>query len=234
MKQRLLALAIGLILAISLGAAVKAADVVQPEYAPFDWTGFYIGGHVGWGWIDLDGAFDEDDGDNFPDDGGGDFDLNDDDLLGGFQAGYNWQMDQFVLGIEGDISFVDWNDKLENGDEAVSFDTDLLVSLRARAGFAVDNLLFYATAGGAWTDTNFEAQDGDDDSSDADLDDIGLVVGAGAEVAFNEHWSVRAEGLYYYFNDEEDTSDFTSDSDPGDFIQLNDIFVIRAGVNFLF
>jgi opacity protein-like surface antigen len=61
-----------------------------------------------------------------------------------------------------------------------------------------------------------------------------LVVGGGAEFAFDENWSVRAEGLYYWFDEEEDTSDLTGDSDGDDFIRLNDIFVIRAGINFRF
>jgi outer membrane immunogenic protein len=240
MKIRLFSpLTLGLITATSLSATVMAADVV-PEYVPFDWTGPYIGAHVGWGWIDLEGKFDSDNGDNqdFQDDGGGDFDLDDNNILGGLQIGYNVQLDQFVLGIEGDVSFTDLNDDQHNGDgEKVSFDTNTIISLRARAGLAIENVLLYATAGGAWTDTNYEAEDDPDDtntSGDVDLDDIGLVVGGGAEFAFDENWSVRAEGLYYWFDEEEDTSDLTGDSDGDDFIRLNDIFVIRAGINFRF
>ena len=33
------------------------------------------------------------------------------------------------------------------------------------------------------------------------------------------------------FEDETDTSDVTDDSDPGDFLELEDIWVIHAGVN---
>jgi outer membrane immunogenic protein len=244
----LCAIAIGLMAATALCGAAKAADIVAPEV--FDWTGPYIGAHVGWGWIDLDGAFDTSDvGDDSPDgplpndfgDGQGKFDLDDNNILGGLQAGYNVQFDQFVLGVEGDISFTDLHDKRTNVDEEkVSFDTNLLISLRARAGLAMDNLLIYATAGGAWTDTNFKAKNGppppdeDTSSGDTDLNDIGFVVGGGAEYAFDENWSVRAEGLYYYFNDKEDTSNLTSDSDGSDFIKLKDIAVGRIGLNFRF
>jgi len=234
------AIAIGVMAAAPLCGAAKAADIVAPEV--FDWTGPYIGAHVGWGWIDLDGAFDTsdvpEDGNNF-DAGQGNFDLDDNNILGGLQAGYNVQFDQFVLGIEGDISFTDLQDKNHNiDDESVSFDTNIIVSLRARAGVALNNLLIYATAGGAWTDTNFKAKECNVDegcnSGDTDLNDIGFVVGGGAEYAFDENWSVRAEGLYYVFDDKEDTSDLTSDSDGKDFIKLKDIAVGRIGLNFRF
>jgi hypothetical protein len=33
--------------------------------------------------------------------------LRPDGILGGVQAGYNWQSDSLVFGIEGDISFTD-------------------------------------------------------------------------------------------------------------------------------
>lgn len=50
----------------------------------YDWTGFYVGGHGGYGWgstggIEMDG------------------------FLGGVQGGYNMQNGQFLIGLEGDI-----------------------------------------------------------------------------------------------------------------------------------
>jgi outer membrane immunogenic protein len=237
--KRLSAIAIGLVAATSLGGTAMAADLTEPVPEDFDWTGPYIGAHAGWGWIDLDGKYDtsdiEDGEDDFVDDDNGKFDLDDDDFLAGLQIGYNWQVDHFVLGVEGDISFGDWHDHLSNSDdEEVSFDTNTLITLRARAGLAFDNLMVYATAGGAWTDTEFKASDGIADNGERDLDDIGLVVGGGAELAVDEHWSVRAEGLYYYFDEKEDIQSLTSDTDPDDFIRLNDIVVARVGLNFRF
>ena len=74
-----------------------AADlpIMSPPPAPmlsttpiaYNWSGFYIGAHGGWGF--GDGAFD----DGF--------------VVGG-QLGVNWQFNNFVLGVEGDGSFVDW------------------------------------------------------------------------------------------------------------------------------
>jgi outer membrane immunogenic protein len=235
-RNGLCAIALSLIAGTAFSGTVRAADITEAAPAAFDWTGPYIGAHVGWGWVNIDGAYDTNDGTgDFVNDLSGNFDLDDDNILGGFQAGYNWQVNQWVFGIEGDISFTDWHSDLDNADdEKVSFDTDILVSLRARAGLAMDNLLLYATAGGAWTDTNFKASDGPGDNGDTDLNDLGFVVGGGAEYAFDEHWSVRAEGLYYLFDDKEDTSHLTSDSDAQDFIKLKDIAVARIGVNFRF
>lgn len=228
------AFTLGLFVSTALSGAALAADV--EAYQQHDWTGFYVGGHVGYGSIDLEGRYDTVDGEDFVDDNAGRFDLDDDGFLGGFQAGYNHQIDNLVLGIEGDLAFVSWDDDLTNvrGRE-VSFDTGLVATVRARAGLAVDNLLLFGTVGAAWTDTNYEADDNDpspNPSGDVDLDDIGLAVGGGAEYALDERWSIKADALYMIFDDKEKNQNLTDDSEIGDFIKLDDIFVIRVGVNF--
>ncbi|WP_119390328.1 outer membrane protein [Taklimakanibacter lacteus] len=223
----------------ALTGAATAADVTEQPYV-HDWTGFYIGGHVGYGWINLNGKYTGEDGEDFIDDEGGTFDLDDDDILGGAQLGYNYQMGDIVVGIEADVSFVSWEDELINGTpELVSFDTDYLASVRARAGLAFDNVLVYLTAGAAWTDTNYYVNDHVDDTDpsefgDIDLDDFGGVVGGGVAYAFDEHWSIRAEALYYIFDDKEDASGLTHDSEETDFVELDDIFVARVGIDFHF
>src|SRR3954463_15721237 len=88
---------------ISTGA--MAADISRPVYkAPpagalpvaYDWTGFYIGGHVGYGWADKTWS----DPFNF-----GTVSHNADGFLGGGQAGFNYQVGQFVFGAEGDFTW---------------------------------------------------------------------------------------------------------------------------------
>src|SRR5437588_12053873 len=85
------------------GAAL-AADIARPVYkAPpagalpvtYDWTGFYVGGHVGYGWAEKDwrDAF----GLNVSNKGNG--------FLGGGQGGGNYQIRQFVRGAEGDFAW---------------------------------------------------------------------------------------------------------------------------------
>jgi outer membrane immunogenic protein len=210
-----------------------------------DWSGFFIGAHAGYGGADVNGVFDTSDigspDENFKDDGEGPFDLNLDGFVGGIQAGVNWQSGNFVFGLEGDVSFVDWSDKIvsdDNNAEQVWAETNFVGTLRGRAGYAMDNLLLFGTAGIAITDTEFTAEDDpgptDPDRDSVDLDDIGFVVGGGAEFALNESWSFKAEGLYFMFNDKKDTDTLTSDSDAGDFAELDDAWMARIGVNFHF
>src|SRR6266540_6846662 len=87
-----------------IAPAASAADIRQPTYkappaaAPvvtvYNWTGFYVGGHVGYGWgkkdwtdtLGLFGISQQPDG-----------------FLGGGQVGFNYQIGQFVAGVEGDF-----------------------------------------------------------------------------------------------------------------------------------
>jgi outer membrane immunogenic protein len=87
-----------------------------------------------------------------------------------------------VLGIEGDVNFVD--------------DIEYLASLRARIGLAAGPTLFYATGGGAIL--GFEDDLGGDD------DELtGYVVGLGVEHKLRDNVSVGLEGLYYSFDEDD-------------------------------
>src|SRR4029077_12319307 len=92
--------------AIALAGSAFAADLPSkappPVYVPpvpiFTWTGVYIGGQVGYVWGQNKVGF----GDNF-----GDFDsfsYNTSGVIGGAHIGYNLQLSQFVLGLEGDVN----------------------------------------------------------------------------------------------------------------------------------
>lgn len=99
-----------------------AAPVVAP--AADDWTGFYFGGTVGWGWGDRT-AVDDFEG-----------------LLYGGFAGYNYQFDNnMVLGAEiaGSMGEQDW---ALGGTRDATY-----VDLKARAGFAADSALIYLSGG---------------------------------------------------------------------------------------
>ena len=121
------------LVALFAAAPASAADVPVrgPVYkaapAPvFNWTGFYFGGHVGYGWGDTAAVGDVDG------------------FLGGLQAGYNWQLSRnWVFGIEADISGTDMNNS------AFSH-VDYLGTLRARVGYTWDRTMLYGTGGLAW------------------------------------------------------------------------------------
>jgi len=175
MKKILLA---GVSLAVLVAASpVSAADVPvrQPYYkAPvvrvFDWTGFYFGGHVGYGWSDTDSG------------------LEPTGFVGGLQAGYNWQFSpNWVFGLEADITGTDMNDSIAG----VHSHIDYLGTVRARLGYAVDRTLFYGTGGVAF---NRNAVAGVHDS------DTGYTLGLGIEWAFGPNWSAKVEYAYYNFD----------------------------------
>jgi outer membrane immunogenic protein len=134
-----LALLGAVIAALVFVAPANAADapIKGPYYKAepaFNWTGFYVGGHVGYGWGDLGGA----DVDGF---------------LGGVQVGANWQFaSHWVIGVEADIAATD----IGTG----GIRQDWLFTARARLGYAFDRTLLYVTAGIAATDTNAVAISG--------------------------------------------------------------------------
>ena len=96
----------------SLGYAAdlpRAAPVYTPAMVPvYNWTGFYLGGNIGYAWrsTEISGIF----GANLGD-------ISNDRFIFGGQMGYNWQINQFVLGVEWDF---DWAD----GEKATPFVTD--------------------------------------------------------------------------------------------------------------
>ncbi|MFW6028125.1 MAG: outer membrane protein, partial [bacterium] len=158
--------------------------------------------------------------------------LSPDGLIGGVQGGYNWQMNSLVFGIEGDISFADWDESsvafesedIEGillDDEAVgtvSADVNFLASVRGRLGFAMDSVLIYGTGGIAWADADAQASvlvtDANDnvlidESSKSSFGDVGFVVGGGmAWMVIPQTFSVGLEGLYYFFDQDETLYDF--------------------------
>lgn len=119
--------------AIAFAPAANAADMptrplykYQPEIAPvFNWSGFYVGGHVGYGFgDDIDG------------------------FLGGVQAGYNWQFSRnIVFGIEADIAGTDIN----GSTGGINSHIDYLGTARARIGYVWDRTMIYGTGGFAFS-----------------------------------------------------------------------------------
>jgi hypothetical protein len=125
---------------------------------PFDWTGPYFGGHVGYSrGYGRNALFDPDltaAGRSFGS------------LFGGLQFGYNYLLpSRLLVGIEGDISFPNF---LDDGNVAsrstqtssVTEKLDFVSTLRGRIGYAFDHWLFYATGGPAWSQARFIEQAG--------------------------------------------------------------------------
>ncbi|MFW6076271.1 MAG: outer membrane protein [Hyphomicrobiales bacterium] len=235
-----LALASGLI----MSTAADAADLAPPPpaYAPpptISWGGIYLGGHIGAGDANWNGVWNNLDTSSavfF-----GDFDTSG--VLGGVHAGFNWDIDTFVLGLEGDVSFMDWDGLAKSvaDSEEATAEVDMLASIRARLGMPMGadrRVMPYVTGGVAWADaeaTLFEEGRADDDidtldKASLDFDDVGGVVGAGVEYAVTEAFRVRGESLFYFFNDKKKlNTDIINGATTGDFIELDDAWTVRVG-----
>lgn len=227
-------------------AVASARDRSETYSANVDWSSFYVGGHVGFAAIGFDSVFDSNHigGPLELEDAtvGRDFDL--DGALGGLNVGWNATRGHFVWGLEASISYlgtseraVDPEDEGTDGSETdnASVDIDWLASLRGRVGVTSGTTLFFVTAGVAWVDATYSAQNLDNSSSDQGsvwLSGTGFVIGGGIEHAVSDRISVKVEGLYHAFNRRKDTNSLTSDSDAGDFAELKDIAVARLGVNY--
>ena len=149
-------------------------------------------------------------------------------LLGGGQIGYNWQLGSMVVGVEGDIAGVDWDDlfkdlQVPDTPIVIALDIDYLATARARVGWAPGNWLFYATGG-------FLAVGGSDSF---DIAATGTLVGGGVEWGLTPNLSVKGEGLYLVFDDAKDLSKLV-EGVPGDTLTIGDGFVARLGANWRF
>lgn len=205
MKQILLASTV-----IFAATSAFAADaIVYNEPAPvvvadtFSWTGGYIGVNAGYAGGKAKTDYTVTDYDQFVYSNTDKQNLNG--FIGGIQAGYNWQHNQMVFGLETDIqgtsmkknTIVDagW---LNPGDYAtLENKINWLGTTRARIGFLpTENLLAYVTAGVAYGGV----KSGLSDTTGRDITEsktkFGYAVGAGLEYALNNNWTVKGEYLY--------------------------------------
>ena len=159
----------------------------------------------------------------------------------GGQAGFNWQWGSLVFGVEGDVAATDWggsDSKFWIPQDKARFHSDLLATVRGRAGYADDNLLFYVTAGLAYLDADLTLKEDGETTGSKDLSTIGGAAGLGMEWGITQALSAKAEGLFLFFNEQQSLRNFGNQSgDPGDaadFAYLDDAFVFRLGLNYRF
>jgi outer membrane immunogenic protein len=215
-------------LAVMAAGSVASAADMAPRYtkAPpamvevWNWTGFYIGGNVGysWGRERTDGSL------------AGTQDVsifrtagptlissvttalaipltgraNMDGFIGGGQIGYNWQSSKWVLGLEADLQGSDERATadvctvagcpLGSSIFTANYKLDWFGTVRGRAGFlATDRVLLYATGGLAYGHLSMNAPLV---PFSWGTTRAGWTVGAGAEAAITSNWSVKLEYLY--------------------------------------
>lgn len=214
------ALAIGTVAASAADLPAKAYTKAPPPVVPvYSWTGFYVGGNVGYGWGNGDTSFNP-----LPTAAGfgslapTTLGPNPKGVLGGAQIGYNWQTGAWVWGIEADIQGADINGSAAqspiiqfNGTSfgagsalSTSEKIDWFGTVRGRVGFAAaPQVLLYTTGGLAYGDVKYTANSNflpaGNQIYPASISDtrVGWTAGGGVEWAFAGAWSAKFEGLYY-------------------------------------
>lgn len=196
------------------------------------WTGFYVGGHFGYGFGSITGTTTAADGTPTPVTLSESADQTLANMLGGGQTGFNYQFSNgIVLGVEGDFSWTG----IETAQDTLAiesayltkrqmlqahtrYDVDWLSTVRARAGYAWDRLFVYGTGGVAFmkemeTRTQYRSDsaysflpDGSYTerffSETAEKVRTGFVLGAGAEYAIADNWSLKLEYAFTGFGAE--------------------------------
>jgi outer membrane immunogenic protein len=217
--------------------AAPAADLATPSYpAPlpavaYNWTGIYIGINGGYGagnsnWSDgLVGTTGSFTTSGF--------------LIGG-TLGVNYQIGQFVYGIEGDG---DWTNLEGNSGttcgaisavvpppDGCQTQSGWLATVRGRVGYALDRILIYGTAGAAFgnVQTGLNPPSTFDNSVEA-----GWTVGAGLEFALSQNWTAKVEYLFVDLPNGACTTVTNCGGAAGSIVSFNEN-VARAGVNFKF
>jgi outer membrane immunogenic protein len=231
LMRKLLLLGMSMFAVLTLGGAAQAADMPlkAPPPAPppmYNWTGFYIGGHIGGAWLGgnfhdrFDPAFNCD---AFCFDDGGIGHHNNGRFIAGGQLGFNYQVNQWVWGVEGQISAVTHH----NDDEACGFfavdggardflfrcgnRNNWIATLAARLGVTfgqTGNWLLYVKGGGAFADSRFGVRLRDDCAAvfntyicdpnnfafnNNDSTRTGWMVGVGLEYGAWGNWSWKLE-----------------------------------------
>ena len=225
-------------------AAAGAADIAQPPpealgaYVPlppsvYNWGGLYVGINGGWGWGNDKWSVPATV--TFPALSGT---VNDNGAIIGGTLGVNYQTGAFVFGLEGDLDYSGINSGTTSTVCAAfgncQTGNNWLSTVRVRAGYAANNVLFYGTTGGAFANmqTTFSG-------ITTAHTEVGWTLGAGVEWAFYNNWTAKFEYLFVGLNtmDAACSTTVCTANNGGALVPFSVISserLVRAGVNYKF
>jgi outer membrane immunogenic protein len=186
--------------AADLSYGTRAPSTVNQPLDAVSWAGPYLGGNLGYDWGSVA---------NNPTRPSG--------FSAGVQGGYNWQNGHFVYGIEGDVQLTGAEDTFAPW----KFSNPWFGTVRGRAGYALNNILFYGTGGLAFGELRGETFGLSESNTTA-----GWTAGVGVEFLVTPNWSAKLEYLYVDLANNAFT--ITGASNGTQF------GVVRAGVNYHF
>jgi len=200
------------VLAVSSAASAQAADLSYRSQAQpytvnqppngYSWAGPYLGANLGYNWGTVSNSGTSPSG-----------------ISGGIQGGYNWQFGSpWVLGIEADLQATGADDTFASW----KFSNPWYGTIRGRVGYAINpNFLVYGTGGFAFGELKGSAPGFTESRTTG-----GWTLGAGAEFALNNSWSLKAEYMYVDLS----SSNFLVTNLPNGY----HFSTVRVGVNYHF
>jgi outer membrane immunogenic protein len=208
--------------------------------AAYDWTGFYAGGHVGYGWA-TDTETTQVGNVAFP--AGSTWTVHSDGVLGGAQAGFNYQIKNLVLGVEGDFSWTDASGSVTLASPLIAGVTSTATAryssyatIAGRAGYAWDSWLVYVKGGGAFARVEYGGRTFIPAQPLLVPNPIsstlsGWTVGVGLEYGFLKNWSAKAEYDYLDFGTTQRV--FITAGAPGPATNIDThVHMVKFGLNY--
>lgn len=205
----------------------------------YDWSGAYVGINGGYGASNSDitnvqfgsgtlYSYPEEDG-SFKMSGG----------LVGAQLGYNYQAGNMVYGFDADFDFGNMKGSYAFPDpNQINLDGELqsIGTVRARFGYAMDNLLIFATGGLAYGSTKAALSSVTPPvvTASGSKSYMGYTVGGGIEYGLTKNWTVKAEYLYVDLGKQSNTYTFTGDVAEAAADTSLTSNIVRVGLNYKF
>src|ERR1043166_1790161 len=170
LTKHLLSLFVTCAIALALAGSVLAGpepatgkEMIAPAPAPeCDWTGFYIGINGGVYWARTVTIDVGDPSDGFMESRGTSMIAEDTGVIGGGQIGYDYQINRFVLGLEGGAGGLDFDQseaQFGGNDNFIHSKYDAYGQITGRIGWTWNKLLFYGKGGVGWVNILDEAAD---------------------------------------------------------------------------
>lgn len=216
-RSKVLAFAAATTITLSFCTSSHAADPVDDmivtdfviEEPVYDWSGTYLGGHVGYTHLRGQDRFDSSSGY--------------DGAVGGIFSGYNFVYDNFFVGPELEASYWGYSGHSSSG---LDLDSDYMLAAKLRAGITYDFLLGYANIGVATSRITAENRRFGSNSDSAQM--TGWMIGAGVEAFITERLAVRLDYQHIDFGSKTFQIGSTSFSED----VTNDM--VRLGVSYHF
>jgi outer membrane immunogenic protein len=180
--------------------AARGPYGAPPPAVNYGWTGPYVGANLGYQWASVGSLANDPSG-----------------IAGGVQAGYNWQSGQLVLGGETDVQA----SAAEDTFAPYKFSNPWFGTARGRIGFALNNVLLYATTGLAYGRGRLVFAGLSEEQTH-----VGWTGGGGVELGLTPNWSAKAEYLFIGLSDKTYVLSGTTSG--------IDSHLVRFGVNYRF